>query len=400
MDLIARKSNGDELELPAVEPEAPKIVDLMVALEASVEAAQLRHHAPAPDGGGGPAARRPQRIPPRRAVAQVDVASPLDRPKREATAVSQLLGVLPLASSSCSVIPPQRADVYALASILIGGEVAGAMRTLSGVGGTRGAVGRRGTSADARPILAGPTAGVFDDALRRSAIHRVFHRSRRRTTRPPSYSCQTSHELEGNRQNRCRSSQRRNGMVARWWHDADRRRPVRATCSLHAALLMERVTGIEPAPPAWKAGALAVELHPRGGALRVAAEASAASPPIPFAARDLAAGGARARASSGRSCRSRRRAGVGDGRRASPSSALVAGSSTAPTSATPLDALGGAARRSCWWPCRLAVVLDEVGFFAARRRARRRGPAPAPRAVGARRRGRPCCSTSTPPSCC
>ena len=26
----------------------------------------------------------------------------------------------------------------------------------------------------------------------------------------------------------------------------------------------ERVTGIEPAPPAWKAGALAVELHPQG----------------------------------------------------------------------------------------------------------------------------------------
>ena len=28
---------------------------------------------------------------------------------------------------------------------------------------------------------------------------------------------------------------------------------------------VERVTGIEPAPPAWKAGALAVELHPPGG---------------------------------------------------------------------------------------------------------------------------------------
>ena len=27
---------------------------------------------------------------------------------------------------------------------------------------------------------------------------------------------------------------------------------------------MERVTGIEPASPAWKAGALAIELHPRG----------------------------------------------------------------------------------------------------------------------------------------
>ena len=26
---------------------------------------------------------------------------------------------------------------------------------------------------------------------------------------------------------------------------------------------LERVTGIEPAPPAWKAGALAVELHPQ-----------------------------------------------------------------------------------------------------------------------------------------
>jgi hypothetical protein len=27
----------------------------------------------------------------------------------------------------------------------------------------------------------------------------------------------------------------------------------------------ERVTGIEPASPAWKAGALAIELHPRTG---------------------------------------------------------------------------------------------------------------------------------------
>ena len=26
---------------------------------------------------------------------------------------------------------------------------------------------------------------------------------------------------------------------------------------------MERVTGIEPASPAWKAGALAIELHPQ-----------------------------------------------------------------------------------------------------------------------------------------
>jgi DNA end-binding protein Ku len=40
MDLIARKANGEEFELPAVVAEAPKIVDLMAALEASVEAAK------------------------------------------------------------------------------------------------------------------------------------------------------------------------------------------------------------------------------------------------------------------------------------------------------------------------------------------------------------------------
>ena len=40
MDLIAKKANGEEFELPAVEAEAPKIVDLMAALEASVEAAK------------------------------------------------------------------------------------------------------------------------------------------------------------------------------------------------------------------------------------------------------------------------------------------------------------------------------------------------------------------------
>jgi hypothetical protein len=40
LDLIGRKAAGEEFELPAVEAERPKIVDMMAALEASVEAAK------------------------------------------------------------------------------------------------------------------------------------------------------------------------------------------------------------------------------------------------------------------------------------------------------------------------------------------------------------------------
>ena len=40
LDLIARKAGGEEFELPAPVGEAPKIVDMMAALEASVEAAK------------------------------------------------------------------------------------------------------------------------------------------------------------------------------------------------------------------------------------------------------------------------------------------------------------------------------------------------------------------------
>ena len=40
LDLIGRKAAGEEFELPAVADEKPKIVDLMAALEASVEAAK------------------------------------------------------------------------------------------------------------------------------------------------------------------------------------------------------------------------------------------------------------------------------------------------------------------------------------------------------------------------
>jgi DNA end-binding protein Ku len=40
LDLIGRKAAGEEFELPAVADEKPKIVDMMAALEASVEAAK------------------------------------------------------------------------------------------------------------------------------------------------------------------------------------------------------------------------------------------------------------------------------------------------------------------------------------------------------------------------
>jgi hypothetical protein len=32
---------------------------------------------------------------------------------------------------------------------------------------------------------------------------------------------------------------------------------------INRGFLLERVTGIEPAQPAWKAGTLTIELHPR-----------------------------------------------------------------------------------------------------------------------------------------
>ena len=72
LDLIAKKADGEEFELPAVAAEAPKIVDLMAALEASVEAAKAsrsRHptaRTPATGGAKKPAkahdqeGRRPQ----------------------------------------------------------------------------------------------------------------------------------------------------------------------------------------------------------------------------------------------------------------------------------------------------------------------------------------------------
>ncbi len=54
--LIDKKAGGEEFELPAVEREAPKVVDLMAALEASVQAAKearKRHPAGAGRGGAG-----------------------------------------------------------------------------------------------------------------------------------------------------------------------------------------------------------------------------------------------------------------------------------------------------------------------------------------------------------
>ena len=58
LGLIERKAGGEEFELPTVEREAPKVVDLMAALEASVQAAKearKRHPAGGPEAGAAPA---------------------------------------------------------------------------------------------------------------------------------------------------------------------------------------------------------------------------------------------------------------------------------------------------------------------------------------------------------
>ena len=60
LDLIEKKAAGEEFEVPEVAAEKPKIVDLMAALEASVEAAKTarkRHPTAAPASGEG---RRPR----------------------------------------------------------------------------------------------------------------------------------------------------------------------------------------------------------------------------------------------------------------------------------------------------------------------------------------------------
>jgi DNA end-binding protein Ku len=74
LDLIEKKAAGEELEVPEVKPTAPKVVDLMAALEASVKAAKEargRHPSTNADaevdeddeaaegaGGGGSGAKR------------------------------------------------------------------------------------------------------------------------------------------------------------------------------------------------------------------------------------------------------------------------------------------------------------------------------------------------------
>ena len=62
-DLIGRKAAGEEFELAAVEAEKPKIVDMMAALEANVEAAKAargRHPTArrAPDAAANQPAKR------------------------------------------------------------------------------------------------------------------------------------------------------------------------------------------------------------------------------------------------------------------------------------------------------------------------------------------------------
>jgi DNA end-binding protein Ku len=70
LDLIERKAGGEEFELPAAAAAAPKVVDLMAALEASVKAAKdarKRHPAGGPpdeaaSGTEASAAAKPKRI--------------------------------------------------------------------------------------------------------------------------------------------------------------------------------------------------------------------------------------------------------------------------------------------------------------------------------------------------
>ena len=74
LDLIRRKAEGEEFEAPAAAAAAPKVVDLMAALEASVKAAKdarKRHPAagPAEDGSetasaseSAPATAKPKRV--------------------------------------------------------------------------------------------------------------------------------------------------------------------------------------------------------------------------------------------------------------------------------------------------------------------------------------------------
>ena len=71
LDLITRKAAGEEFELPAATGEPPKIVDMMAALEASVEAAKAarkRHPTARPAPAAGAAkktATRPKAAKPR-----------------------------------------------------------------------------------------------------------------------------------------------------------------------------------------------------------------------------------------------------------------------------------------------------------------------------------------------
>ena len=62
--LIDKKAGGEEFELPTVEREAPKVVDLMAALEASVQAAKearKRHPAGGQEVAAVPAKKAPRR---------------------------------------------------------------------------------------------------------------------------------------------------------------------------------------------------------------------------------------------------------------------------------------------------------------------------------------------------
>jgi DNA end-binding protein Ku len=71
LDLSGCKAAGEEFELPAVADEKPKIVDIMAALEASVEAAKAarKRHPTAREtpaaGGAKKAAARPRTAKPR-----------------------------------------------------------------------------------------------------------------------------------------------------------------------------------------------------------------------------------------------------------------------------------------------------------------------------------------------
>jgi DNA end-binding protein Ku len=80
LDLIERKAGGEEFEVPEVEREAPKVVDLMAALEASVKAAkEARSRHPA----GGEVVSAAKKRSPSKAAAAAKAAPEKSAPAKQ-----------------------------------------------------------------------------------------------------------------------------------------------------------------------------------------------------------------------------------------------------------------------------------------------------------------------------